>query len=245
MKHFLNQNKPYVIASLFILVFVISLINNMPTWILGKVVEHYSQGKLKLYNQNGNFWHGSGLLVATDTKLQQSAPLLLVDWNINLGLTKFIDVKFTTGNNPIAEVYLNKAGVNLDKVNLSLSISQVSQLSSIVQTLGLSGNISLITDHIILGKTTSGIFDILLSNVSSSISPVNPLGSYKIQLNASNSSLNVASVGSSLLMLKGNGNLNSLSLDARIDPAKKEQMAQFITVMGIPKADGSYELKIF
>ncbi|MFN7094306.1 MAG: hypothetical protein ACK4M7_02980, partial [Burkholderiales bacterium] len=114
MKHFLNQNKPFVIASLFILVFVISLINNMPTWILGKVVEHYSQGKLKLYNQNGNFWHGSGLLVATDTKLQQSAPLLLVDWNINLGLTKFIDVKFTMGNNPIAEVYLNKAGVNLD-----------------------------------------------------------------------------------------------------------------------------------
>lgn len=245
MKHFLNQNKPYVIASLFILVFVISLINNMPTWILGKVVEHYSQGKLKLYNQTGNFWHGSGLLVATDTKLQQSAPLLLVDWNINLGLTKFIDVKFTTGNHPIAEVYLNKAGVNLDKANLSLSISQVSQLSSIVQTLGLSGNISLITDHIILGKTTSGIFDIFLSNVSSSISPVNPLGSYKIQLNASNSSLNVDSVGGSLLTLKGNGNLNSLSLDARIDPAKKEQMAQFITVMGIPKADGSYELKIF
>lgn len=245
IKRFYIRNRKYILGSLFVIVFLISLINNIPTWILGSAINKYSEGRLSLYDQQGTFWHGSGLLVASEPKLQQSAPLLLIDWHIRMGFSKFVDIKFTIGNTQIADIYLNKTGLNLDKLNLSLSISQVSQLSSIVKDLSLSGNINIATDHLSLGKKTNGLFHLTLSNVSSSLSPVNPLGTYKVEFNASSGAIEVSSSGGSALILNGTGNVNGLSLSAKIDESKKEQLIQFITIMGAPKANGSYELKIF
>ena len=243
-RHFIN-NKKYYISFLFTIIFLVTLIRNVPTWILGNAISHYSAEKVKLYNQTGTFWKGSGLLVANDPHTSHSAPLLLIDWKIKLGLKKFIDINFTIGDSPIAEAYIDSKGANLDNLNLSLSLSQVSQLSGVIKDLGLSGNMHLATNHLLIGKTFTGNFNIDFTDISSSLSPVNPLGNYQIGLDAATGGIIVHTNGNSTLILDGSGNINSLTLNAKITPDKKDKMKQFVTVMGIPKPDGSYEMKLF
>lgn len=235
----------HIIRVMFVLVFIGALITNIPTFVLANLINSYSQEKLALYNTHGTFWRGSGLLVAVDKKVSQSAPLVMLNWDITLGIKKIIDIKFAIGSMTIADVYLNTRGVNLDKLDLSLSISQVSRLFGLVHDLGLSGNINITASSLHLGKVTDGILKVNLADVSSSLSPVNPLGTYMGSLDAHNGNITVSSSKSSALILSGDGNLNALNLNAKIDESKKAKMVQFITFMGIPLPDGSYNLKIF
>jgi hypothetical protein len=234
-----------IVGTIFIFVFLGFLIINIPTWVLAKQIEKYSEHRLKLYNQNGTFWKGAGLLVATDAKLQHTAPLIFINWNLSLGFTKYIDIKFAMGDNIIANVYLNKNGVNLDKLNVHLSIIQVSQLVDVVRDLNISGNLHILTDHILLAKKSIGQFNINISHVSTSMSPVNPLGTYNMVFNVGDGKISISSEPGSILNIKGDGNANGLILNATIDPSKAEEMKQLITVMGMPRSDGSYDLKLF
>ena len=246
MKHkiikFFNK---YTMGAIFIVGFIVSLIVNIPAFVLANQIKAYSQEKLALYNTRGTFWNGSGLLVAVDKKISKSAPLLMLNWDVSLGLKKFIDIKFTIGKTVIAEVYANKNGINLDNLNLSLSISQVSRLFALIHDLGLSGNIHINTSSIHLGGKVLGVVKVNLSNVSSSLSPVNPLGTYNVSLDMVDGKIIVSSLEGGTLMLKGSGDLNALTLNARVSADKQNQMTQFITFMGIPLSDGSYDLKIF
>lgn len=245
MSQFFIAKNRYLISILFSIMFLFTLVYNIPSWVLSNVVQNYSQGRLKLYDTQGTFWKGSGLLVAIGSKLDTSAPLLLINWQIKLGIPKFVDIQFTVDKKQVADLYINKHGANLDKLNLSLSITQVEQLFDIAKSMSLSGNINLSADHIQVGKKIVGNILVSLDNLSSGISKVNPLGSYVVQLTTDTGDINVHSSPNSVLNLSGNGTVNSLSLNVQINPANKEDMLQFVTLMGAPKPDGSYQLKIF
>ena len=238
--------KKRLFITLFIVIFLCSVVINLPAWVLSNAMSHYSGGKVRLYNETGSFWHGSGLLVIENKRLKVSAPLVVIDWRLSLGFTKFIDVNFSIDNTKIAEVFLNKNGVNLDKLQLSLSVDQVSQLISIVGNLGLSGDLNLSASHLLISPSkNTGVFIAKIDSISSSMAPVNPLGSYTINLDMSDGSILVSSQSGSVLDLSGSGNMGALSVKAIIDKTKQEQMSQFMTVLGMPNADGSYTLKVF
>ncbi|MBP9743561.1 MAG: type II secretion system protein N [Burkholderiales bacterium] len=245
MKRFVARNRKIFIILCFSLIFIITLIYNIPSWILGSIVDGESNGRLKLYNTEGTFWDGSGLLVAFGPKLETSAPLILLNWSIKLGFSKLIDIQFSVGTHPIADVYINKNGLNLDHLNISLSITQVEQLFDIVKDMGISGNINVLADHVQIGKQMIGEFKIHLDNISSGISPVNPLGSYSVELSADSGKVTVMSNPNAVLNVDGSGSIKALTLNARVNPEHQQEMLQFITLMGVPKTDGSYQLKIF
>lgn len=241
------KRKKYFIAIAFVVVFIFTLIANIPCWVLGDIVQNYSGKRLRLYDTEGTFWKGSGLLVAVDAKKQlHASPLLHINWNIKPGFSKFIDIQFAVDEHKIADIYLNKTGVNMDKLDLSLSVTQLSELVDVAKDLGVSGNINLSAEHIHLGKKIDGVFNIKLDNISSTISKVNPLGSYVVQLTPATGKVSVSTPSSQdILMLSGDGDVSSLTLKARVNESHKEEMLQFITAMGIPQPDGSYNLKIF
>lgn len=230
----------------FAVVFMLGMIINLPAWVLSSVMWHYSDGKLRLYNESGSFWHGSGLLVIENSRLKVSAPLVVMDWKLTLGFTKFVNVDFTIDNAPVANIYINKDGLNIDKLALSLSLDQVTQFVSFVGNLGLSGNLNISTTHVIISPNKgNGSFIAKLDGISSSMAPVNPLGSYIVNFNMTTGGIDITSQPGSVMDLSGSGNLSSLNLKALIQQDKIEQMAQFMTVMGMPSPDGSYLLKVF
>ncbi|MCE2705831.1 MAG: type II secretion system protein N [Proteobacteria bacterium] len=245
INQFLRRYKKLLISLAFAIIFLITMFNNIPTWVLAKTLNHYSQNKIKLYETRGTFWKGSGLLVAIEPQTQQSAPLVLLNWKIKLGFSKLVDINFMIGNNSVADVYLNKHGLNLSNLNLSLSIAQVSELFGLIKNFDLSGNINISTKEIQLGNKNQGIFNIALSSLSSGRAPINPLGDYDVMFNVNDGAIDISSSSDSTLMLNGNGTMSNLSLKARIQESKKEKMLQFISVIGIPQPDGSYNLKIF
>ncbi|MBY0379994.1 MAG: type II secretion system protein N [Burkholderiales bacterium] len=240
-----ERYRKFLIGIIFFVIFFITLFNTIPTWVLGSLLNKYSAQKLKLYDTHGTFWDGSGLLVATDPKSNSSAPLILLNWKIKLGMTKFVDMQFFVGNNNLANIYLDKKGVNLNNLNMSLSIGQVTELFGIIKNLGLSGNVNISTNQMILGKTNQGTFNIKLTAVSSSISPVNPLGNYNVVFNTDNRSIKVSSSENSSLTLNGEGSVSELILKGKVATDKKDKLLQFITVMGSPQPDGTYSMKIF
>lgn len=248
MKPLINKiiyyNKKTIIV-LFVVVFLFSIIYNIPPWVLGKTVEHYSQHTLKLYDMDGNFWDGSGLLIVHNVKGNKAAPLVRMNWKITLGFKKFIDIKFNIGMKQIADLYLNIDGINLDNLDLSLSIVQISQIMDLINDMGISGNIKVSAPHINLGKKNIGHFNTMLDNISSSMSPVNPLGSYTIDFNTANNQITVNYAPDSAIMLKGTGDFNSLIVNASVNESKKEKLQQLMTALGVPNPDGSYNLKIF
>lgn len=239
------RSKKTLLIIAFVSVFFFSLISTIPAWVLGSIVANISNDRLRLYNTTGSFWHGSALLVVSSEKAHKSSPLLLTNWNITAGITKFIDIKFNVGNTQIADLYLNKHGVNLDNLDVSLSLVQLSQLADIVSSFGLSGNLEILSQHILLGNKLSGQLTLKLGSVSSGLSPVNPLGSYQVKFKALDNTFDLTSTPGSNLTLDGQGSTTGLTLTGRIAPDKKAQMLEFITVMGVAQADGSYKMKIY
>jgi hypothetical protein len=245
-KNFINRNKKLIIIISLIFIFLYTTIKNIPTSLLTLLVNKYSQHKISIYNNIGTFWHGKGLIVVTDEKNKVLAPLVLVNWDITFNFTKYININFKVGNDNILNVYLDKSGINLSNLNLSLSISQVSEIFSLIKNLGLSGNLVLKSNKInFINNKLNGIFEVSLNYLSSAISPVNPLGSYKVLIDLEKNIIKVSTNNDSVLKVYGEGNFNSLVLNSKVEEIKKEKMLQFMTMMGIPKSDGSYELKIF
>jgi hypothetical protein len=228
-----------------IIVFICSFVIDTPTWILSKLVNHYSSNHLELANTHGTFWKGSGMLVALGTKYNYSTPIIMLNWNITFGLKKIVNIDFSVGHTPIAEVYINSKGVNLDNLKLVLSITQVSQLLDVVHDFDLSGDMELSAKHLTLGTRNEGNFTAVLSGLASGIAPVNPLGSYKVDLNLANQGISVSTLKASILNLSGSGDVHGLNLSASVDASKKDRMAQFVVLMGVPQPDGTYRLKVF
>lgn len=246
---FFIKVKKYIVIAIFISIFFTTLLINMPTWILASQASKYSEGRLSLYNLSGTFWNGAGLLVASGgnkSQIQTSAPLAYVTWKITLGFKKYVDISLSTGKNEVADLYLNNSGLNIDNLNLSLSVIQITHLVDVIKDLGISGDFHIQANHLLLSNNKiDGKLNINIRSVSSGLSPINPLGNYNMVFDASSNKISVSTDSGSVLNLKGEGSTSSLTLNATIEPSKAEEMKTFITLMGAPRPDGSHDLKLF
>ena len=237
--------KKILVVILFVILFAGSLIINIPAWVIGSLLNHYTQGRVGTTRETGTFWNGGALLYAADKDAKTSVPLLMVGWHIKFGLSKFIDIEFNASNKTIARAALTKKGVDVSDLNLSMSLDQLTPLLGNLNSLGLSGNVHVTAANLLLSKTNQGNINVKLEDVGSAIAPVNPIGSYMVDFNLANTSIDVSSDGDSVINVTASGNLNSLVLTSKIQPDKKTQLLQFMTMMGIPQADGSYQMKVF
>lgn len=246
-KFFVKWRK-YLIIITFSYIFFGTLISNIPAWVLSSQLSKYSNHQLALYNLSGSFWNGSGLLVVAPAKKNPGgmmAPIVHLQWRVSLGLTKYINIQFHTKQQQLANVYLNTNGLNIDHLDLSLSIAQLSYLSDLVKDLNLSGNLRIAAKHLLFAQKVTGLVNINVDNVSSGMSPVNPLGSYRVLFNMASGAIRVSNRGAAVLSLRGSGSFNGLILKATIEPDKVAQMQTFITLLGVPNADGTYNIRLF
>jgi hypothetical protein len=140
---------------------------------------------------------------------------------------------------------LIKSGLDIQNVDLNLGMDQLVAFAGNLSTLNLSGSVHVTSTNLHLGKTNNGILNASLDSIGSGMSPINPIGNYSIGFDLSNMGINVSSNSGSVISVTGTGNINGLALNAKVSDDKKEQMLQFMTMMGLPQADGSYLLKVF
>lgn len=234
-----------LLICVFAFAFLGSIVINMPAWMVGTLVYKYSKHKLDTINEQGTFWNGQAMLIAIDKEGKTAVPLIVIGWKIKLGLAKFININFSSSNQTIANAALTKSGLMVDNVNLSLSLDQITPLVENLNSLSLSGNVHLTANKIVVSNKMQGNIDVKLDNVASGMAPVNPIGSYHVALDLSNLGINIDSNSDSVITVNGSGSMNGLVLNSRVKADKKEQLLQFMTMLGIPQADGSYQFKVF
>lgn len=220
-------------------------IYKLPAWFLGVLTSKYTDSRLITREEYGTFWNGSALLVASDKDNKKNVPLRRIDWTVQIGFKNFVTLNVKSSGSQLASITLQKDGVHVDGVNMVLSIEQLIGFATNLSTIGLFGDVNVTANGIILSKTNKGQINVSLNSIGSSMSPLNPLGSYTVSFNLANNQLNVQSSGDSILNISGNGNTNSLSLNASVKEDSQDQMLQFMTMMGVPQGDGSYLLKVF
>lgn len=240
-----SRFKKVMYIMLLVIIFMAGIIIKAPAWLVGSLLSKYSQHHLVTRNENGTFWNGGALLVASDGTDKKYVPLMRINWKIKLGLSKFVTINFDSYGQNVALVVVDKNGLNISNVNFSLAMEQLEAFAGNLGTLNLSGNVHVSAGNLSLGKKNSGTVNVSLNGIGSGMSPINPIGNYELNFDISNLSLNVATTGDSVISVTGNGSANNLSLNARVSDDKKEQMLQFMTMMGVPQGDGSYLLKVF
>ena len=225
--------------------FIGGLIVYMPAWLVGSLAYKYSGHRISTSNEQGSFWNGGAMLMASDSNGKTFVQIMRIKWKIKLGLSKFIEVNFTSSDKSIANVSLSKAGLQVSNVNVDLSVDQLEPFLGNLSSMSLSGNVHVDASSLTLGKTNVGTINVKLEDVGSGISPVNPIGSYTLQLNLASSSIDVSSSTDSVIGVTATGSMNSLTLNSTVQADKKDKLLQFMTMMGLPQADGSYKMKVF
>lgn len=226
--------------------FIGGLIVYMPAWIVGSLADKYSDHRISTSNEQGTFWNGGAMLMASDSSGKNLVQVTRIKWKVKLGFSKFIDINFTSSDKTIANISLSNKGLQVGNVNLNLSMDQLEPFLGNLSSMGLSGNVHVDAANLSLSnKSNSGIVHVKLEDVGSSISPVNPIGSYTVQLDLANSGIDVSSTPDSVINVKANGNMKSLTLNSTVQADKKDKLLQFMTMMGLPQPDGSYQMKVF
>jgi hypothetical protein len=241
MKH----HQKIIIITLLVISFFSSLIINMPTWVMAWIIYIASGHRLNTSNEAGNFWHGSAMLLATDSHEKVISPLILIDWKIKFGLKNLFGVDFSSGPQALASVYYSNQALQVAKLSIDLPLSSFTPFLGNLNSLGLSGNVHVSSPLITIGKKMKGSISVHLEEVGSSISPVNPIGTYQLHLDLASTKINVTSDSNTVIKVNAAGNLSNLILKSTVVPEKKEQLIQFMTMMGVPQTDGSYQMKVF
>lgn len=236
----------YFVNSALVIFTIYYFVYSTPTWVLSYFISKYSNQTLAITNQNGTFWKGHGLLVITNPRVKGAIPLMDIDWHIQLGLKKFVSVDLSSFNNTIANIVIDKTGLNISNLSLIFSLSQTSQMLETLHSLDLAGTIRVtspsginITGANIKGSVIADIY-----HLSSTISPLNPLGDYNANITLENGSINVKTTNDAILKIDGNGSFKGLSLNATVAPDKKDKLLQFMVMFGDPVGDNQYILKL-
>jgi len=220
---------------------------NTPAWMFSSILNTATQGKLYVTNVEGNFWSGDGLLMIKSNKKVGDTPLLHVNWTLSLGFSNLINLSlYNDSNGKVLSVDVTrKLAINITEVNLSLSIIQLTKLYDKVSEFGLSGQLEITANNLMLGAVNSGTIGVNVTNLVSTMSPVNPVGSYHIDYNLKDNNISINTTDSSAaIALSANSNVNNLSIKATPAADKKDKLLQLMTIIAIPNPDGSYTMKL-
>lgn len=222
-----------------------------------------TQGRVALANAQGSLWEGSANLMlstgagssdgnGTGPASEQTATLLpnRIHWHTRFWplFRGHIQMMMQEAR-PLSQPVLIDAGLQQTMLfagSLGVPASLLAGLGAPFNTLALQGDVTLDwTDWRILGSGRSalayGQLTVDLRNMSSSVSRVSPLGSYRSTFSAQgiDATLSLATV-SGPLMLSGNGHIQGpqFSFDGRATsaPAARDNLAGLLNLLG-PRID--------
>lgn len=242
-----NKVSKYLITTVVVLFAIYYFIYSTPTWVLSYFISKYSDQNFAISNQSGTFWQGSGLLVINNPALKGAIPVMDINWHITLGLKKLISVHLSSFNNTIAVVTVDKNGLHLNDLSLTVSLSQTSYLLAALHSLDLAGTVNITSsDGINIGRHggMEGTINANLYHLSSTISPLNPIGDYSATMNLKSGVIIVKTINDAIIKIDGEGSIRGLTLNASVQPDKKDKLLQFMVMFGDQVGDNQYKLKL-
>jgi general secretion pathway protein N len=250
----------------FVLVALVSLIMiwQLPiSWVSGLVASQ-TGCRVLLQQPTGTIWQGSAALAFSEVNASEGTcrePMAVTErfhWNSHCNLSSLscsTEIEFAALEKSQEITWgLSKTQVAANEVKLPANVLE--GLGNPWSTLRPRGQLGARWTDLVLGglmaptnspkNARSGVIRIIITNLSSPISPIKPLGAYEILANLGDDGLHWSlSTTSGPLLLKGQGGTQlgvHFEGDASASPEAQESLLGLLTLLG--KKDGdSYRLK--
>lgn len=258
-----------VIACLFVVV------RQLPVSWIGGSLASQTACRVMLQQPVGTIWQGSAALAFSEPNATEGGcrdPMSVTErfhWSTScklFSLTCNTDIQFAALEQPQSILWgLSKTQIASNEIKLPANILEGlgnpwstlrprGELGARWTDIQLGGFEGLGGTNGILGganSPSSGVIRIIISNLTSPISPVKPLGGYEISANIADAGMNwTLSTTSGPLLLKGQGEFSNkgsnrgmhFSGEANASPESKESLIGLLSLLGKKEGD-TYRLK--
>ncbi|MFZ6753184.1 type II secretion system protein N [Undibacterium sp. Dicai25W] len=229
----------------------------LPASWMGVLIERQTQGRLSLCDVQGSFWNGSGFVGVAAGINDPVTPLFpgRFSWKISpLILLTQLDMELQ--NSQVLSVPVKLTG-NFSEWHVSPSVlvlptERLEGLGAPLNTIGPSGklhlswnNLQFVRDGSILNA--QGQLQLNLSEMASKLSPVRPLGSYRMafDLQGTNADINLVTEAGPM-MLSGSGALKAghfqFSGKAWAQEGQETKLANLLNLLGQRRKDGDKDV---
>ena len=251
----------YSAKLLWILVAIFSLLLTilffLPASWMGVLIERQTHGRLSLGDVQGSFWNGSAFVGVAAGVSDPVTPLFpgRFVWQISpLILLTQVDLELQNSESlsvPI-KVRGNFSELHISPATLLLPTERLEGLGAPLNTIGPSGNLHLSWSNLQFSRegavvNAQGQLQLSLSEMASRLSPVRPLGSYKMSfdLRGTNADVNLITE-SGPMMLSGKGALNDghfqFSGKAWAQDGHETKLANLLNLLGQRRKDGDKDV---
>ncbi len=245
MRSLLQKSKkvlPWSVVALVSIIFTVLVL--LPAAWFSPFVAQATGGRVSLAAPAGSLWHGSAvLMLAAGPKA--SAPTALAGriewhtafWPLFRGKAK-ISVHATEAMSEAVQLIMTPRGATLSSGRLDVPASLLAGLGAPFNTFNLQGEVRLQwSDWRLLGNKPFGQLMLSLNNMSSRVSRVKPLGSYRVVMQAlgRDATLELATTKGPLL-LDGRGQWTKQKFSfrgtAQAEATERENLRTLLNLLG-------------
>ena len=236
---------------------VLSVLFFLPASWMGTLIERQTNGRLSLGDVQGSFWNGSAFVGVAAGASDPVTPLFpgRFSWKISpLILLTQVDLELQNADSLSAPLKItgNFSEWHVSPAALILPTERLEGLGAPLNTIGPSGNLHLswnnlqfIRDGSVL--SAQGQLQLSLAEMASRLSPVRPLGSYKMSFDLHGANADVSLVTESgPMMLSGSGALNAghfqFSGKAWAQEGQETKLANLLNLLGQRRKDGDKDV---
>jgi general secretion pathway protein N len=234
-------------AAAAILSVMISVFAFLPAAWLAPLLESRTGGRLTLGDAQGSLWHGSAFIGAAPSGKDAVAALLpgRFTWHLS-PLVLLGQVQATLENAQVLSTTVSIRGSwsawTVSAADMSLPAERLAALGAPLNTLQPSGKMQLAWQQMTLARSrggvdVNGVMTLDLLAMASRLSPVKPLGSYRMRLDwqGRQAGLTLATLGGAML-LNGSGKLQygrlQFSGTAEAAAGQEEKLAALLSLLG-------------
>lgn len=235
-------------------VYMASLIVTAPAGLLEWMLPGLSKDRIFLEQAEGGLWHGQARHLKVKTFDGKFISMGSVHWDVlALSLLKLeLSAKIELENGQNSSTGIISAGFgkfHLRQLKATLPVSLLSELDSAWRTWKPNGLLKLSTNNITIGRQgVSGKAELEWRNASLSLSEVNPLGDYRLDIQGKPQGAQFSvSTLSGVLHLAGKGDWSvekglSFQGAAQGEPSKKEALRDLLVLLGSEQGNGVYPI---
>lgn len=219
----------------------------LPASWIGTIIETQSAGQLTLGDAQGTLWRGSAFIGGAAGKDEAVTPLLpgRFDWQLSpmilLGSVDAVLENPAALSQPVT-LSGNWRQWQLSPASVSLPANRLSALGAPLNTIQPAGQMQLSWAPLQLALNAgavemTGTMNLEMSEISSRMSPVKPLGDYNLALDwQGNKATLKLSTRNGPMLLNGSGMLNNGHLQfsgtAQAEAGQEERLANFLNLLG-------------
>jgi general secretion pathway protein N len=233
--------------------YAVALAALAPAVYVDALLDRSTQGIVRLSDAAGTVWAGTGWLEARDRD-QRGAGGALVAWQCSprsLIRARLACEIVLPGSTQRAELVMSTSAVEILHADVSLPASVLGAGLPRLAPLRPTGNVRLTTERAsfsALGQ--SGSVTVEWSDAGSAISPLAPLGDYRLRLSSENGTVHaVVSTLRGPLRVDGAGSWPSgaapvIAARARVAAEHQQALAPLLRLVAVDRGGGSFDLQL-